>query len=352
MKPFLIKLLIFLLPFTFMAFANYKIDNAHIFSGEQEYKKIVDIIAHEHNVANLYNFNEILLYKNLIQNLNYHPDILVLGSSRSMEINDSMFPGKRIFNASISECSLNELIAMYSLCEQNKIEPETIIYDVDPFVFIDAERGNGFRSELIEDYNLIAEKIGLDSTDKAKLIAASISEGKNKIKELFNPGYFYENIRYGSKDFYQTDKAFTDVNILCKDGSIAYNKDYRNVSKNEALNSAKLYLHTLDLDEKRIKLDKNKNKIFEKFVAYLQKKHKVVFFLAPLHPFVVKDFSKHGLEIDEIEKYLIELAKNKGIVLIGSYNAKKLGLSTNDFYDGNHTKRKGIEKIFNNSRLN
>ena len=334
-----------------MAFVNYNIDNAHIFSGEKEYETIADIIAHEHNVANLYNFNEILLYKNLIQNLNYNPDILVLGSSRSMEINNSMFPRKHIFNASISECSLKELIAMYSLCEQNDLKPNTVIYDVDPFVFLNAERSNGFRSELIEDYNQIASKIGVDSIDKSKLLSTSISEEKNKIKELFNPGYFYENIRYGKKDFHQTDDVFTDVNVLCRDGSIADNKDYREVSDSQAFKDAQLYLHSLNLENVKIVIDKDKYRIFEKFIDYLQKKHNVIFFLAPLHPYVLKDFSKHGFEINQIEKYLIKIAESRNFEIVGSYKPQELGLDSRDFYDGNHTKREAVMGIFKNANI-
>ncbi len=353
MKSFLIKLSLFLIPFILIAFVNYQVDNAHIFSGESEYKSIANIISHEHNVANLYNFNEILLYKNLIKELNYNPDILIIGSSRSMEINNNMFPDKHIFNASISECSLKEIIAIYSLFEQNNIKPKSIIYNIDPFVFLNADRSNGFRCELIEEYNAIAGKIGIDSTDKSELLAISASEWKSKIKELFNPGYFYENIRYGSKEFYQTDEVFTNVNVLCKDGSIAYNEHYRQVTENEALNSAKLYLHGLDLDKKKIKIDKKKVAIFEKFVNYLQKQHQVTFFLSPLHPYVLKDFTAHQFNLAQIEKYITETANTKNIKIVGSFNPQNLGLTTKDFYDGNHTKRKGIEKIFkNNNHIN
>jgi hypothetical protein len=351
MKQFIIKVSLFVLPVIIMAGVNYYIDNAYIFTEDKEYEVIADIVNHGHNVASLYNFNEFKLYENIIKRKHSSPDIVILGSSRSMEISSELFPNKSVFNASISESSIKEIAATYCLFEQNNIKPREIILNVDPLIFLSFERGNSFRYEFIKPYNIIAEEMHFTHDENNSKAESQTTKLKNKIKELFNPGYFYENLYYGRKDYYATDEKEIDVNVFCNDGSISYNENYRNITKKEAFYKAQKYLEMLSKMEGSDEYNKSNRKLFETFLDYIISEDiKVTFFLASYHPYTAEKLRDSKFKIFEIEKYLKRIAKRKKINIVGSYNPEVTNLSENDFYDGNHPKKQGIEKIFDDYR--
>ncbi|NJO90130.1 MAG: hypothetical protein HC831_15170, partial [Chloroflexia bacterium] len=93
--------------------------------------------------------------------------------------------------------------------------------------------------------------------------------------------------------------------------------------------------------------NKSNRKLFETFIDYIINEDiKVAFFLASYHPYAAEKLKNSKFKIFEIEKYLKKIAKRKNIKIIGSYNPEVTNLSENDFYDGNHPKKQGIEKIF------
>jgi hypothetical protein len=87
MRKFITKLLLVLIPtFLFVVFINYFGDAANLFSVNFE-KKIADILQKGYNVTNISNYDERLLGKYLITGSTACPNVLVLGSSRVMQIN-------------------------------------------------------------------------------------------------------------------------------------------------------------------------------------------------------------------------------------------------------------------------
>jgi len=348
MKHFLTKLFLFLIPFGVMAVVNYNLDNAYIFSGEKKYKQISKIISEGHNVANLYNFNEIELYKNLVKKLKKRPEILVLGSSRSMEISKKLFQNRNIFNESISESSLKEIIAAYGLFEKYQGVPEMVILNIDPHIMLNSETSNYFRSEFTETFNYMAGKLNTEPIKNNTIIKSKSQDFKNKLKELFNPGYFFENIYYGYKDFYQTDENSLDVNILCSDGSISYNKNYREISPEKSLVKAEDYIKRIRKTKAYQHFENENVRLFYKFINYLQKKTKIIFYLSPYHPIVAKELKRPVYKVYEMEKEVINLASKVKIPVFGNYDPDKLNINKKCFYDGNHAKRITVEEILQN----
>ncbi|MEJ0081062.1 MAG: hypothetical protein WDM78_08985 [Puia sp.] len=72
---------------------NYLVDPANIFTSKQYVAGIASILSLGHNVDNISNYNERLLQEQRVLKLTKTPDIMVLGSSRVMEIGSDFFPG-------------------------------------------------------------------------------------------------------------------------------------------------------------------------------------------------------------------------------------------------------------------
>lgn len=97
MKQFLIKtIFISILILGTLISVNYFGDAARLFSVGYE-KRIADIILSGINVTNISNYDERLFQKELITSMEHSPDVVILGSSRTMLINKDYFNKNSMF---------------------------------------------------------------------------------------------------------------------------------------------------------------------------------------------------------------------------------------------------------------
>ena len=62
-------------------------------------------------------------------------DVIVLGSSRSMQIGKQLFDGFDFFNNAVSGGSLEDHLAIYAMYRQHDLLPGTVILGLDPWIF-------------------------------------------------------------------------------------------------------------------------------------------------------------------------------------------------------------------------
>ena len=119
-------------------------------------KGIADILLSGHNVANIGNYDERLLQKDIIQNDQRQIDIIVLGSSRSMQINsqtiNDIFQDQIFFNHAVSGASVEDYIAILDLYLEKNALPSTIIIGVDPWI-LNSNNGTGSSPDLFHELN-------------------------------------------------------------------------------------------------------------------------------------------------------------------------------------------------------
>jgi hypothetical protein len=82
------------------------------------------------------NYNDRTLQRLLAAGRNIPPDLLVLGSSTSLELTADNFcvPAKGYFNASVSGATLKDLLAIYWLYSRNGA-PRRILVEITPLLF-------------------------------------------------------------------------------------------------------------------------------------------------------------------------------------------------------------------------
>ena len=343
MKRFIIRTTLVILPvFILLVLVNYFGDAANLFSKNFE-MKVAEGLLSGSNVTNVTDYNERLLQKYLITKGKLCPDIVVLGSSRTLELNSSNFPGKTFFNNSVSGATIEDITAIYELYKQNKCAPKNIILGLDPWTL--NKNNNQVRwKSLAREYNIFLTELKRDTVQH--------DESTDKYSQLISPSYFlasFKQLRHSKKPvLIKTvgNKEFTRV----KDGSVSYGDDHRNQTLTQIEDKAKEYatVNNIYSVEKFNELSPDVIFVLENFIAALKRDNiSVTFFLSPYHPLVYHIFETNDQykEIRQSEIYYRSLAAKYNIPVLGSFDPQAYGMDGSYFYDGMHCNEQGIKKL-------
>ncbi|MEQ8478625.1 MAG: hypothetical protein RIB54_20425 [Fulvivirga sp.] len=342
MKKFIFKTSIFSVTTLFILVSvNYLSDSAKIFHEGYE-KKISKIIFSNHNATNISNYDERILQKELISELNSSPDILILGSSRTMLINSTYFKTKKVINNSVTGASIEDLIAVYQMYVAKNKLPEKIILGIDPWLF-NVNNGLTRWKSLEKEYYGFSNK----KSDLKKSVL------NNKVKQLFSFSYFQAsfgnlpNLINGNSEPVSTDEIYNQTTTKLVDASLSYGKKYREASIDQVNSKAKKY--TLGSIYSIEKFNDISSEIFQEFenlcFSILQNDIELSFFLSPYHPIVFEKINEDYQIVLEVENKVLQFANKKGIKCLGSFSPQKAEVNNSDFYDGMHCKEEAIKKI-------
>lgn len=318
---------------------NYLGDAAKLFGSDYE-KGIAAILLNGENVTNISNYDERKLQKELIENLKKSPDIVILGSSRTMLINNEYFLDQFLLNNSVSGASIEDLISIYQIYKSKGIIPGKVIIGIDPWLF--NENNNQSRWKTLEnEYNKFLEK---DSFFKDNLY---------KYKQLISPSYFQSSIKQlGKKSDPQTTLIkYNRSNTKLTDGSLTYSKSYRESTISDINVGVQRYIQGNIYSIGNFKeLSPSIISKFELLIKDLKINNiQIIFFLAPYHPIVYDQIKRDYPKVLKTEEFIRSFARKKNIEILGSFSPNKIGVDENYFYDGMHSKEKGIKLILNSN---
>lgn len=345
MRKFITKLLLVLIPtFLFVVFINYFGDAANLFSVNFE-KKIADILQKGYNVTNISNYDERLLGKYLITGSTACPNVLVLGSSRVMQINSNYFQGNSFCNNAVSGASLEDLIAIFMLYKEKKCYPKKIILGLDPWT-LNENSGQVRWKTLNKEYFIFSNQLS------NKKIPIQDDNVLYKYSQLISPSYFQSSIRkffLNSPDLKSTTcQVNTDLTKLV-DGSISYGLKERTASPKEIKNKILIRLNSeIYSIENFNKLSLSNILLLEKFVKHLKENNvDVILFLSPYHPSLYSYISKNNKYrmVMESEKYYIQLGEKYNVKILGSFNPSLINVDSSSFLDEMHCNEKGVREI-------
>lgn len=351
---FLKKLLLLLpIPLIILSF-NYFIDPAHLYQDGKYEKGIAKLLLGGKNVANLSNYDERLLQKFLINGLSTRKDVVVIGSSRAMQISSDLFPKESFLNNSVSGACIEDYIAIYELYRKRNYKPTMIILGLDPWMLNKNHGQIRWKSIKGEYLDLAKHYLSLPETQHNNLSTEFIPE---KYKELLSFSYFQKSVltfltglNKRNDSYYSTYNYYEDNEVKLCDGSLNYSNKFRTMNIQKIRELAIAYAN-----EKPVyslgsfdQPDSSSMKKLEAFIRLLSKDNvKIVFFLSPYHPstynLLIK--SKKYRIIKNVQKYYEELAAKNGTKLIGSYNPADYNITEEEFYDGMHPKKSAIKKI-------
>jgi peptidoglycan/LPS O-acetylase OafA/YrhL len=286
------------------------------------------------------NINDRELVKKRIYYEKNNPDVIILGSSRAMQITNNIYPFN-ILNLSVPGASMEDYLAI-SYLSLNKFNPSTIIIGGDPWLFntnSGQNRWKFFRDEYYSslDYFSIQSE---NFSNKGKLKLQKSENNYEGTSSFFlKLGKIYEKI-----NLFQLESNNDLPDLFSKirpDGSRVVNVETERLKANEIFNSFdsnKVY------GMSNYSFSANNKLIFEKFISELAKKYNVIIVLSPYHPKLYQEMKNEKNIIVDIEKDFMNFEKK--ITIVGSYDPLKLGCEDKDFYDGLHPKSSCMEKIF------
>lgn len=342
MKKFIYKTTIFsALILSFLVSVNYWGDGAKIFHPDYE-NKIADIIFKNQNATNISNYDERILQKELINRLHTNPDVLILGSSRTMLINSTFFDNKKLINNSVSGASIEDLIAIYQIYVEKNILPKKIIVGIDPWLLNDNNGQTRWKS---------LEKEYLSFSNEKKERNKSILD--YKMKQLFSFSYFQAsfknlpNVIGGKSEPITSNEKYNQTTTKLVDASLSYGKQYREVSNEQVNNKAKNYIsgNIYSIEG----FNSLSPKILQEFeqlcLSILENNIELSFFLSPYHPIVYEKVVQNYSIVLDVENQVVKFAEEKGIKYFGSFSPQKAGVNTTEFYDGMHCKEHAVKEI-------
>lgn len=335
----------------FVSIFNYKIDSLSLFGEKKYLKQAATSLIEGKMVAGLKNYDDRLFQKYLIESFDKKMDVIAIGSSRTMQLRKSFFLNDTLnyFNHSVSGASLEDYISIIGLYKElhNRI-PQTIVLGIDPWIFNENNEQTRWKT-LEEFYNKSLNNINNNiqfNENNFNLV---------KFKQLVNYSYTLENIKFlynliqnNEVPFYTTNTIHIDDTVKEIDGSFHYPNKQRFQSEEDVKKLAVEYATSKVYALERFTKLSNKN-LFESFLNYLVKEGvRVIIFLPPYNPVSYDIFSKkvQYQTLFDVEEYLIKIADEYNLTLIGSYNPHKYNLKNSDFFDGMHANETVLSNLF------
>lgn len=324
---------------------NYMGDAANIFNSEYE-KQMAKILINGDYVTNISNFDDRIFQKELIHDMESAPEILVLGSSRTMMINSDHFQNTKLFNSSVTGASMEDIIALFQMYKERNLLPKKVIIGIDPWL-LNENNGQSRWKSIKNFYNRYDKNANSNSIKFKNFIY--------KYDQLISLSYFQASLKSliketeGNSKPLATINKYNSTNTKLLDGSLVFNSAYRDASQIEINFKIKRYI------QGRIYSIENFEDIsddiwykFKSFVLDLKNKNIAVnFFICPYAPLVFDKVSKEYPNVIRTENLINDFAQDNEIKVYGSFNPYKLGFDETYFYDGMHCKEKGNEKILN-----
>ena len=345
MKLFYRIVLILVLPLFIIGSINYLVDPDYTL--RKDYiPRIASSLVNGKLLSGPINANGRLLKKEWIKRMEQNPDVLILGSSRTMGVSKSLFPGKKFFNASVSNCTFQDMYAFVDLIEEKQGRfPNEIIICCDQWLL-----GNSFSEERWlsnrENFISLLKKTGKVSSRK---FSSKWELQKEWIKELFSVKYLVRSFKQIKKkeQFEIQNTIIPGKAMLLPDGSRLLPAQVFEAGPEEVDKKAKDYFYT-SRDEMFSRLDSLQCQLLENLILYLQKKNcKLTLFIPPYHPLtwqLLHQSEKHA-GIFKVDGYLLKLADKYQINLIGATNPSLLNFTSDDFYDAVHLKTEALSQL-------
>lgn len=345
MKKFIYKTLLTSLPLLFLLIIiNYFGDAARLFDNDYE-KSMAEIVSSGRYVTNFENYDERLFQKEVISKKNIKPELIVIGSSRTMLIRKEFFRDTLFFNNSVSGASIEDLVSIYQLYKINYKLPNKIIIGIDPWTFNENNNQTRWRSLSTYYYRFH------NPTEQEK-------PSYFKYKELISISYFQSSIKIlprlieGKLKPKSTLEKYNLLGTKLNDGSLIYGEQYRNTTQREIDNKIKSYLAgSMYSIEYFDTVSKKKFREFEQLIVDMKRNGiEIEFFLTPYAPLVFDKIQEKYPMVLKSEEIINNYAVSNNIKIYGSFNPYILGMDSTFFYDGMHCKEIGVERIIKMKR--
>lgn len=324
-----------------LGITNYILDPANIFLKRKVLDSVVEGFKRGLCVTNIYNLDDRTLKRRLAElHKSEDFDYLILGSSRSMLLSEESFDGKTVLNLSVSNCQIEDLFALIQICKEQNISYDHVIFLAEPTLLNINNKDSRWRS--IADFYYKQKSENLWSKFRNRLESSLIVK-------LFSLSYFRSSIDFLlKKNRHTNDLKYSTTYInegftYRPDGSIYYDKKYRERPQKKIDEEAKSYNHQQFDNFDKVSIERKEE--IRQIISELNSVGEGVYFMfVPYHPNFYDRLQKET-KISEAQELLEALAEECGVKAFGSYTPDSLGMNGDDFYDAMHLRKETVDEL-------
>ena len=338
----------------FLVLVNLWVDPAYLFHQAGK-KQMAAYMLEGKTATNLFHHDKRQALRYYVSGLTERKEVLILGSSRAMVFDASLFPDATFFNAAVPAGDLEDIVACYQVFQDAGLIPNLVIIGAEPYML------NGrYESQLHlrSEYRRGLERLGLERVENAPLLERWVDR---RYRELISPTYFQEAlgrlpklVKRGRPVPIATNDPMPERRALRADGSLVFDRRHRSRTVEEVNKIAVAYV------TRRVpglscfpELDRDRMHVFETFVeALLEDGIEVILLLPPFHPITYEMMvaDREYRMLTEAQRYFERFAKGRGIPVYGSYDPKECGCDETEFVDGHHPKPETLMRVFRQAR--
>lgn len=341
--------LLALLPWLLVIIAtNYIVDPGNLFHHGFEAAAAESILAGKS--IDSANVDYRLFQKCIIEKLGVPRDVIVLGSSRGLQVRSTQFGGLSFFNHSVPGARLEDLLAIYQHYVERNLTPRWIIFALDPIMF--SKNVRPVLMSLTAEYRAMCRALGVRPR------ANATPSWSGRYVELAMPHYLRASLqrliansgrsRRNPAAVRPTVDAEDDRLMVRPDGSGRYPVNVltqrKSVVRRMVRRDTQMLLSVSAFGE----VDREVQREFEAFLGFLRRQQiGVVLVLPPVHPLLIEKVrsAPFGATITAVERYLDSVARQNNLQILGSFDAARAGCDEGDFFDGVHAKESCLDHI-------
>jgi hypothetical protein len=332
-----------------VAWTTYRNDPANLFAGRAYVAGIAAHLLEGRNVANVTDYDERLLQKLVVEGANGGREVLVVGSSRAMSIGAELFPGRSVFNASVSGASLQDLHAILQLYREHGRLPRLVVLGVDPWAF----NANNIDTRWTTLEDAYTRSVNRDNASHGRL--AALSGFLARFQQLISFDYYRaarKAKRKAERAYYATPDTHGDVNIRLADGTISYRRAISERSPADLLDAVRKEAAVDPVYGPLARFD-DLDAASAEVLADLLRKLKddgvaVLLFLTPYHPEMYATLARPGGKyrlVPAAEETIRRLAATEKVPLLGSFDPARAGCAAPEFFDGMHPRPACLARV-------
>ena len=310
-----------------VALTNYVVDPGNMFGADSREGGLAAEPLTGRPMTATFTLDDLRLQRRLAEGRRRVPDVLVLGSSRTRLLSQAAFPNLEVVNASVGAASLEDIIALFELYDEQGLCPRALFVAVDAWALSGALRNpsRALEPELHAALRRLDWESGLDF----------FAWWPQRWRLLASPPYFQASL---ALIFSGSDRRGDPGSTFQPDGSVVW---AQGLAKRRPEVVEVIVRDTPPPPFVVPPPKRTRVLLLETFLRDVQRRDvRVVLWLPPYHPtayarFIVEDVRG----VTRSEAQIRRLGDELRIPVLGSYDPAKSGVAGGAFIDFDHLRR-------------
>lgn len=281
-----------------------------------------------------------------VEQMREAPEVVLFGGSRWQEADGDSLPGRRFYNAFVTNDFFEDIVALTSLLDRHQKLPKTLILSVRFFGFDYLERHDPLWWRLASsDYRAASERLGIPAHSWSDSVAVG------QASRLFSAETAWSQFQKApwKAPAWQTTSAAADetLHVVGTDGALRFSAAHLRrltpeLVEQDALASA------AEHRQRRIQIDRSLLGQLGTLVGFLRRQGvDVVLVQTPFHPayYQALQGSAYFDDLKQIEADTRRIAAESGARVIGGLDSLALGCQATDYRDFNHASAACLRRV-------